>query len=119
MITCEIDMKLPSLNSYINVCRGNRYNAAKYKRNIEDDIAVFIARLPRFKKPIYINFTWVEDSHRRDPDNVCAGGRKFILDCMVKAGKITDDSRRYVAGFSDTFTYGKKAKVILEISEIG
>lgn len=111
-------MKLPSINQYINVCRGNRYNAAKYKRNIESDLAVFLARLPVYRKPIFINFTWIEDSHRRDPDNVCAGGRKFILDCMVKLGKITDDSRRYVAGFSDTFEYGKTAKVILKIEEV-
>ena len=118
MIKCEIQLKLPSFNQYIDLCRGNKYKAAKRKREIESDLAFFLMRLPVFQKPIHIDFTWVEDSRRRDPDNVCAGGRKFILDCMVKLGKLTDDSRKYVEGFSDRFEYGKDSKVILEITEV-
>ena len=44
--------------------------------------------------------------------------KKFILDSMVKAGKLKDDNRNYVAGFKDTFEYGKETKVILEIEEV-
>ena len=29
-----IDMKLPSLNDYIDVCRTNKYKAAEYKRKL-------------------------------------------------------------------------------------
>lgn len=115
---CVIDMKLPSINQYIDMCRGNKYKAAKRKKEIESDIAFFLMRLPRFKKPIHVDFVWIEDSRRRDPDNVCAGGRKFIFDCLVKLGKIPDDSGRYVEGFSDRFEYGKRAKVIMDITEV-
>ena len=37
-----IDMKLPSLNDYIRACRSNKYLAAKYKRDVEADIGVFL-----------------------------------------------------------------------------
>lgn len=91
--------------------------AAKFKRDIESAICLFIRRMPRFEKPIMIHFHWVEENKRRDYDNV-AFGKKFILDAMVKARKLKDDNRKCVAGFWDTFGYGKKAFVMLEIYEI-
>lgn len=56
-------------------------------------------------------------TERRDLDNVCFA-KKFILDSMVKAGKLKDDNRNFVKGFRDDFEYGKSSKVILEIEEI-
>ena len=116
-VTCEIDMKLPSLNEYINICRTNPFKASKFKKGLEEDIGVFIASLPRFEHPIRIHFHWVEGSKRRDLDNVCYA-KKHILDAMVKAGKLKDDNRKCVTGFIDTFEYGKETKVILEIEEV-
>ena len=113
----EINMKLPSLNEYINICRENRYKAAKFKQNLEDDIALFINRLPRFERPVAIHFHWVEGNKRRDLDNI-AFAKKFILDALVKCGKLKDDNRKCVSAFTDTFSYGDETKVILEIKEI-
>lgn len=117
IVKCEISMKLPSLNEYINVCRTNPYKASKFKKDLEDDIGVYISKLPKFEKPIKIHFHWVEENKRRDLDNV-AFGKKFILDAMVKFGLLKDDNRRFVTAFTDTFEYAKEAKVILEISEV-
>lgn len=116
MVTCEIGMKLPSLNDYVDMCRGNRYEAARYKKDIEAVISIFIGRLPRFEAPVRIHFHWVESSRRRDPDNV-AFAKKFILDALVKSGKLKDDNRRFVTSFRDTFEYGREAKVVLTIEE--
>lgn len=115
MIT--IDMKLPSLNEYINLCRTNKYKAAKFKADIEADIAVFLAKMPKYDKPIKIHFNWIEGNKRRDYDNI-AFAKKFILDAMVKAGKLKDDNRKCVTAFTDNFSYGKKTKVILEVEEV-
>lgn len=117
MYKCEINMKLPSLNEYINACRKNRYAGAEMKKRIESDIAYFVAKLPRFERPINIHFHWLEGNKRRDLDNV-AFGKKFILDTLVKAGKLKDDNRKCVTGFIDTFEYGKETKVILYIEEV-
>jgi Holliday junction resolvase RusA-like endonuclease len=114
---CVIDMKLPSLNDYVKVCRANAFQASKYKKRLEEEIGLYIARLPKFNKPIKIHFHWVEGNKRRDLDNV-AFSKKFILDAMVKAGKLQDDNRRFVTAFTDTFSYGKETKVILTIEEL-
>lgn len=117
MIEVEIKMKLPSLNEYVRVCRTNAFQASKFKKDIEDDISIFISRLPVFEKPVTIHFHWVECNKKRDLDNI-AFAKKFILDALVKQGKLKDDNRKCVTGFSDTFEYGNEAKVILYIDEV-
>lgn len=116
IVKCEIHMKLPSLNEYINACRSNRFQGGKMKKDLENDIGVYIAKLPRFEKPVKIHFHWVEGNKRRDLDNV-AFAKKFILDSMVKNGKLKDDNRKFVTAFTDTFEYSNETKVILEITE--
>ena len=111
-----IDMKLPSLNDYTRWCRSNKFLAANYKTKIEQEIGYFLTGMPKWTKPIKIHFTWVEGNKRRDLDNVCFA-KKFILDSMVKHGKLKDDNRKYVTAFTDSFEYGDKTKVILEIEE--
>lgn len=91
--------------------------ANKYKAKIEQEIALFLAKMPRWSKPIKIHFHWVEGNKRRDLDNI-AFAKKFILDSMVKYGKLSDDNRKCVTAFTDTFEYGKTTKVILEIEEV-
>lgn len=112
----EIPLKLPSLNDYTRVCRSNKYAGAEMKRNIEDELSLYINKLPNFDKPIQIHFHWIEANKKRDLDNICFA-KKFILDTMVKCGKLKDDNRRCVCGFIDTFDYGNETKVILNIIE--
>ena len=113
----EIPFRLPSLNQYINECRKNRFAGGKMKKTVDSDIAYYINQLPKYDRPIKIHFTWVEENKRRDLDNVCFA-KKFVLDSMVKAGKLKDDNRNYVVGFEDKFKYDKESKVILEVEEI-
>lgn len=113
----EIPMKLPSLNEYINACRKNKFAGANMKKKIEKDVGYFINLLPHFSKPIRINFTWIEANKRRDYDNICFA-KKFILDAMQECGKLENDNRKWVTGFTDSFEYGKEYKVILEIEEV-
>lgn len=110
------DIKFISFNEYINLCRRNKFEAAKYKSDIENEIIRYIWHLPEFDK-VKIKFTWVEDSRRRDLDNICYA-KKFILDALVKAGKIPTDGQKHVKGFTDDFRTGESAKVIVEIEEV-
>ena len=113
----EIPMKLPSLNTYINECRKNRFAGAKFKNDLERDISFFLGSLPEIEKPVKIAFEWVEEKRKRDIDNL-SFSKKFILDAMVKKGVISNDNVKCVTAFTDTFSYGKEAKVIMEIEEI-
>lgn len=112
----EIRMKLPSLNDYIRACRSNRFQGSEMKREVEEGIIFYLRDLPTFTEPVRIHFHWVEGTKRRDLDNI-AYGKKFILDALVKAGKLKDDNRKIVTGFTDTFGYGKETMVIIDILE--
>jgi Holliday junction resolvase RusA-like endonuclease len=112
-----IDLKLPSLNEYINACRSNRYGAAKMKREVEDTIIWFIKAMPRYETPIKIHFTWIEGNKKRDLDNICFA-KKFILDAMQKAGKIPNDNHNFIKGFTDDFIYAHKTYVVVDIEEV-
>ena len=90
--------------------------ASKYKADLEQEIGLYLTKMPKMDKPIKIHFHWVESRKNRDIDNV-AFAKKFILDAMVKYGKLKDDNRKCVTAFTDTFEYGEKNKVILEIME--
>ena len=110
-------MKLPSLNDYIRVCRSNAFEASKFKKKIESELAFYMLRLPIFENPVKIHFHWVEGNKRRDLDNI-AFAKKFVLDAMVKIGKLKDDNRKCVTAFTDTFSYAEESKVVLEIEEV-
>ncbi len=71
--------------------------------------------VPKLKR-VTIHFHWTEENKRRDLDNV-AFAKKFILDALVSLGKLENDNRKNVCGFTDTFGYGEHASVYLEIHE--
>ena len=117
MITVEIPLKLPSFNEYVNVCRTNKYKAAKYKAELEREIGLYLMKMPKWTNPIKIHFHWIEGNKKRDLDNVCFA-KKFILDAMQKYGKLENDNRKHVTSFTDSFEYGDTTKVILEVEEV-
>ena len=76
----------------------------------------FLKKLPKFQHPVSIHFHWVEKNQKRDIDNI-AFAKKFILDALVKLGKLKDDNQQYVKSFTDTFEISNVTKVILYIKE--
>lgn len=116
-VAIYIPYKFPSLNEYVNECRKNSYAGAHMKRRIQNDISWYVRQLPKFETPVKIDFIWIEGNKRRDYDNI-AFSKKFILDAMVECGKLKDDNRRCVVGFSDTFQYGKDFGVKIIIKNI-
>ena len=54
----EIPLKLPSFNDYTKMCRANGIYANKVKQNLEQQIGFYLIQLPRFEKPVKIQFTW-------------------------------------------------------------
>ena len=78
-----IPIRLPGLNEYVDVCRGNKYKAASFKRQVEDDCLIFIKSALRGKTLtcVRISFLWVEPNKQRDKDNI-SFAKKFILDAF-------------------------------------
>jgi Holliday junction resolvase RusA-like endonuclease len=83
--------------------RPNRYN--DLKREWEALICLEIAkhRIKPVTNPVKLEFYWIEHNRRRDPDNIAAG-KKLILDSLVKAGVIPNDSQAWIKGWTDSFT---------------
>lgn len=53
--------------------------------------------------PVRIMFIWREPDAHRDPDGISSGGRKLVLDGLVKAGVLPTDTHRHVCGFEDLY----------------
>jgi hypothetical protein len=100
---------LPGLNELIAAAKGSGGRGmgyAKLKRQWTDTVFA-LARCARIHKPgpfersVLLTFDWVEQDKRRDPDNVAAGGRKLILDGLVKAGVLSGDGWKHVRSWND------------------
>lgn len=114
-----LNASIMTLNEYISIERGNRYRAAKAKREHTKKIE-FLARMPHNfividkKKDVLIN--WFVPNNRVDHDNI-AFGAKFIFDGLKNAGVIVDDSPRYIGNIHNTFTVDKSRTYISCIIE--
>lgn len=115
--TVKIPLKLDSLNDYIDKNRTNWNIGNNYKKSIQRTIMLYFRKLPKIEKPVKIHITWVEVKKNRDPDNI-AFAKKFILDALVKAGKLPNDNHRWIKGFSDNFDFSKESEIILKIEEV-
>ena len=115
--TVMIHGRLPGANEYIAACRTNKYVGAKMKKEAQELVKWQIARLPRLRGKLEITFRWIEPNNRRDYDNV-AFGKKFILDALQEMGKLENDDRKHVIGFTDTFAVDKNdPRIELTIKE--
>lgn len=113
--------KFISLNEYVRLCRGNKYAAAKSKKDIESVIMFCIKtqlKNAKFEKPVFLSFCWYAQNKKMDPDNI-AFAKKFFFDAFVKSGTIPNDGWANVAGFADRFFIDKNnPRVEVEITEI-
>lgn len=109
--------RLPGLNEVIRKARGNKFAAAKEKKDLTRLVSVNAQaqRMPHYTKPVELTFIWVEKDARRDIDNVAAAGTKFILDGLVEAGVLPDDGRKYVQKITHLFPVPDPANPRIEV----
>lgn len=106
-----IQGKLNNLNDYIAAERSNRYRGAKMKADNGNAVSLAVMQCMkgvRIRRPVFMEYTWVEPDRRRDLDNISSFGRKVIQDALVEAGVLEDDGWKHVAGFSDRFRVDKE-----------
>ena len=96
--------RFPGLNDYIAANNRFRLESAAMKRKHTDRVCELaqLADMPIFRNPVFVVIDWVEPNRRRDPDNV-RFGVKFILDGLVKAGVLQNDSQRWILGIEDRY----------------
>ena len=116
----DIEGRLPGLNEMIDAAKQGKGKYQPYsimKQTYTDMVAWLAKKLPAYEKVALI-ITWYEPDRRRDPDNIMAG-QKFILDGMVQAGVIPDDSQKYILGIYHRFKVDRKnPRVEVEIVDM-
>ena len=120
-----IDGPLPGINQLIDDAKSGRGKFNAYSRT-KKKWTGHLARIFRGEgvKPLRrvdLRCEWHDTkSQRRDPDNVAGGGTKMILDALVLAGVIKNDTFRYVKSISHTFIkQDNKCGVLVDIREAG
>ena len=112
--------RLSSLNEYIRACRSNVYQANELKKDNEIRViqgarAMKLSKV--YKYPIKLKIAFYEPDRRRDVDNV-SFAVKFILDGLVKARILQNDSQKYVSEIESIVEVDKKnPRIEVEIIE--
>ena len=116
----KIPGELPDLNAYMNISRGNKFAAAKWKKTVENDLVVLIRQQglkPVKKYPVSIIYDWHCKDRRKDKRNISFGA-KFVEDALQKAGIIRNDGWKELTDPEDNFYVEKwKPCIIVTIEE--
>jgi Holliday junction resolvase RusA-like endonuclease len=72
------------------------------KQEFTDGVAWASKMLRPVSSPVHITFIYQEANRKRDPDNITFA-KKFILDGLVKAGVLPNDTQAWVVGFTETW----------------
>ena len=107
--------RFPGLNEMTFTARGNKFAAAKEKKEHTARVAWSCAHLSAVKKADFV-FTWYEKDKRRNPDNIAAG-KKYIFDGLQQVKVIKNDGWKEVLSFKDQFVVSDIEGVLIEIWE--
>lgn len=122
--------RLPGLNEILDAkasfdprqrgrFRQNGYASLKRRWTAEIILQAHRQRLRPVACP-RLRFTWVEPNRRRDKDNIAAGGRKIILDALVRGGFLGGDAWKDYLDWQDIFTMDPdRPGVLVEIEDRG
>ena len=115
----EISGRLPGMNEIIDAAKSHYALYAQMKETYTTMVAWLAKKLPKYDK-VNIIITWYEPDLRRDPDNVTGGGTKFVMDGLVMAGVIPNDTRKHVNSIKHIPELDRKnPRVEVEIVEVG
>tara|TARA_R100000049_G_C1906390_1_gene54892 strand:- start:111 stop:479 length:369 start_codon:yes stop_codon:yes gene_type:complete len=103
--TLKIDGDWPAMNASIKTMKGHWAGYAKEKKAWTQRVwtEARLQRLEPMPTPVTLHFVWRMPNMRRDPDGLRGFAVKYILDGLVLAEIIPDDSAKHIAGFTDSF----------------
>ena len=103
-----------TLNKYINIERGNKFAAANIKKKLTNKVS-FLAKTVNFKIESNVKhdivLTWFKPNNRSDHDNI-SFAVKFVLDGLIKAGILQNDSPKYIGSIIHHFEVDKTRSYI-------
>lgn len=116
--------QLCDLNEYVKKERGNKFSGSAIKKEETRRCFIYGRQYGHFDIPqghkVSINFHWYREDRRTDPDNI-AFAKKFILDGLVEAKVLANDSWKMIHKFQDLFYLDKehpRTEIELELVKI-
>ena len=103
--------RFAGLNEFIDANRRKRgrWSAGNaMKQRDQHTICRYLPKGLRFKKRIYLQYSFFEPNTRRDKDNISSYFHKIFQDALVQAGCIQNDGWRTIVGFADHFDVDAK-----------
>lgn len=106
--------RLPGMNEIIAAAKSHygQYSAQKAENTAL--VAACAKGLPKLNAA-HIRICWFEPDERRDVDNV-ASGAKYVLDGIVRAGVLPNDTRKHVLSLTnEVMTDRKSPRIEVEL----
>ena len=101
--TITLKGEFTDLNTYIKADRTNRYVGGQIKKTETERVwAATRSFHDLINSRVHIRFDWYIKNIKKDPDNI-SFAKKFILDGLVLAKVIPNDTFKYVVSFEDHF----------------
>lgn len=99
---------MPSLNDYIKALKKFRLVGQAMKTDYTDatHLACKHQKIKPYTVPVKLEFVYIEKNAKRDPDNIVFC-KKFILDGMVNAGIIPNDTQKYIKTWTEEWMVDK------------
>jgi len=96
--------ELTDLNTFLKAVNNNLYAGANIKRQETNRVAqeCVACNLEAQLTPVKLHIAYYMKNTRKDLDNV-AYGKKYLLDGLVLAGVLYDDSYKWVRGWTEEF----------------
>jgi hypothetical protein len=111
--------RLSGTNEIIKNAAWNRYSGGAQRKKEKEKC--YWAILEQFRGadafcvPVTLAFSWIEPNAKRDLDNI-TGGQKVMIDALVMAGIIPNDTREWIKGISHTFPAPDKKNPRIEMT---
>lgn len=99
--------RLPGLNDLMFTSVGARIRHQKAPKQAVALLA-HAQRIKPFTSPVALTFEWHEPNRRRDPDGICAGGSKTVIDALKTAGVIANDGWKHIARIEHTWVVDRE-----------
>lgn len=104
--TLIIPGELPDMNQIISASKSHHMRYSKMKKKYTDLVTWIAKGKGKFER-VDLNITWFCKNRRKDKDNICGGGIKFILDGLVASGMIKNDGWKEINNFNHKFSIDK------------
>lgn len=99
----NIQGTMPGLNDFLAAVNKHRLLGNKMKQEQTERVAwAAKTQLPVFTRQIKFTVVYREKNRKRDKDNI-AFAKKFILDGLVVAGRIPNDTWEWIDGWTEAF----------------